>query len=79
MAVPTQDKVWKRLRGERETLSRLLSTDYLLISTCDRVREWAAGTTPGSWRDPAHRAEVDAALRELDEIIQERRQILSRI
>lgn len=79
MEAPTQDKIWKRLRGERETLTRLLSTDYLLISTCDRLREWATGMTPEAWRDPARRAEVEAMLREIDELIQERRQILLRL
>lgn len=79
MPVPTQDKVWKRLRGERETLERLLSTDYLLINSCDGVREWASRTSPESWRDPTHLAELEAMLRELDATIGERRQILQRL
>jgi hypothetical protein len=79
MEAPKQDKIWGRLRSERETLSRLLSTDYLLISTCDRVRVWAEGMTPEAWRDPARVAEVDSMLREVDQTIQERRQILLRL
>jgi hypothetical protein len=67
------------LRGEREVLTRLLSADYTLISTCDQVREWAASTTPQSWRDPNHRAEVESLLREIDGVVQERRQILLRL
>jgi hypothetical protein len=79
MEAPGQDKIWRRLRGEREVLTRLLSADYTLISTCDQVREWAASTTPQSWRDPNHRAEVESLLREIDGVVQERRQILLRL
>lgn len=76
MPAPTSDKIWKRLRGEREVLTRLLSTDYLLISTCERVREWAAGVTPEAWRDGGCIADIQALLAEIESVIQERRQIL---
>jgi hypothetical protein len=76
MSVPTQDKIWKRIRQEYELLTRLLSTDYLLISHCSEARECAARLTPELWRDPARRAEIEAVLRELEAVIAERQQLL---
>jgi hypothetical protein len=76
MSVPTQDKVWKRMRQEHELLTRLLSVDYLLISQCDQVRERVASLTPEAWRDPARRVEIEGLLRELESVIAERQQLL---
>ena len=76
MSVPTQDKIWKRVRKERELLERLLSFDYLLISYCERVRERLAALTPEEWRDQARKAEIEAELRELEGVIRERQQLL---
>jgi hypothetical protein len=76
MSAPTQDKIWKRFRQELDLLTRLLSTDYLLITLCERVREAVASMTPQEWHDQDKQAEIDGALRELETVIRERQQIL---
>jgi hypothetical protein len=76
MSAPTQDKIWKRFRQELDLLNQLLSTDYLLITLCDRVREAIAELTPQDWHEQARISEIDAALRELETVIRERQQIL---
>jgi len=76
MPVPTQDKIWKRMRQELDLLTQLLSIDYLLITHCERIRECAAALTPEEWRDPAHKAEIERLLQELESAIRERQQVL---
>lgn len=76
MEVPTQDTIWKRMRREIDVLTRLLSLDYLLITYCERIREWAASLTCEEWRAEGRLREVESQVRELDDVMRERRQIL---
>lgn len=76
MAVPTQDKVWKRIRKEMDLLNRLVSTDFLLISQCDGIRDAAASLTPDEWQSGAGRGELEGLLAELDTVVAERQQLL---
>jgi len=76
MSVPTQDKIWKRMRQELELLNRLLSTDYLLISYCDQLREKVVALTPDSWREGTARAEIEQLLLQLEGVKGERQQLL---
>jgi hypothetical protein len=77
MSVPTQDKIWKRIRRELDLLNRLLSTDYLLISYCDQLREKVAALAPESWREGASRAEIEQLMQQLEGVKGERQQLLS--
>jgi hypothetical protein len=51
MAVPTQDRVWERIRNEKALLNQLLLHDYSLISPCHELREQAQALTPADWND----------------------------
>ena len=51
MAVPSQDRVWEHLRGEKATLNQLLLHDYNLIAPCRAIREKALAVTPSAWTD----------------------------
>jgi hypothetical protein len=60
MAVPTQDRVWERVRSEKLLLSQLLVHDYNLVAPSHDLCERAQGLTAAEWSD-----EIAAALEDL--------------
>jgi len=77
-SVPTQDKIWFRLRQERTLLLQLLSYDEGMIAGAERIADLARDLTPEQWdADPSGAATTfDAPLRELDEALRARNDLL---
>lgn len=51
MAVPTQDRVWEKFRGERALLNQLILHDYNLAAPSVAVRERCQALRPADWSD----------------------------
>jgi hypothetical protein len=77
-AVPTQDKVWFRLRQERTLLLQLLSYDEGMIAGADRIAELARDLTPERWDAdaPGCAAGFDEPLQEIGEALRARSDLL---
>lgn len=75
LSVPTQDKVWQRVRDEKTLLDALLSYDHLLIEQADTVRLQALALTASEW-DDAGGASLETALRTVEATLRERQQLL---
>jgi hypothetical protein len=79
MSVPIQDKIWRRMRKELTLLNELMNSDYLLISTCDGIRDLVESLTPETWRDGRGLSEIEDRLRDLDNIMRDRQRILQMV
>lgn len=51
MVVPTQDRVWERVRSEQALLHELLRHDYDLIAPCRELREAVDALDLSTWND----------------------------
>lgn len=75
MAVPTQDRMWQRLGGERATLTELLVHDYNLIAPCFEVRDRAQALRAEDWNGEVA-GEIETALDRIEQAAQARRDFL---
>lgn len=60
MAVPTQDRVWEKFRGERTLLNQLILHDYNLAAPAMTVRERCQSLHPADWSEDVEGALGDA-------------------
>ena len=79
VSAPTQDKVWFRLRGEQNLLYQLLAADHGMIAGASLLADQARDLTADAWNaDPtASATPLDTALRDLDDALRQRRDMLS--
>jgi hypothetical protein len=77
-SVPTQDKVWFRLREEQALLLQLLSCDEGMIAGAERIADLARDLTPDRWEADSSgcTAAFDDPLREMDESLRARNDLL---
>ncbi len=76
--VPTQDKVWFRLRREQALLYQLLACDQAMISGAQVVAELAREVTAARWNSEAIAltAPIEAALKALGDALYAREEML---
>lgn len=65
MSVPTQDRVWEKLRNERNLLNQLIVQDYNLLAPASTLLERCVAMKPADWND-----DVETALGDLIEQIE---------
>jgi hypothetical protein len=75
LETPGGDRIWARLRNERELVERLLATDVGMISGAQRVAEATRGLGPDA--APEQLPVIEAAATELDQMLRDRRGVLS--
>ena len=76
-AVPPDDKIWLRQRGELETLQRLGNCDVVLVARAKELVETAAGLPADVCIDPAIEQEIDKHLGRFAETWTRRDEILA--
>ena len=76
-AVPPDDQVWLRQRGELETLQRLGNCDVVLVAGAKEVVETVAGMPADVCIDPAIEQQIDKHLDRLAETLTRRGEILA--
>jgi hypothetical protein len=75
MAVPTQDRVWERVRGEQLLLSQLLVHDYNLVAPSHELRERVRTLMPGDWSDEVA-ADLEKLSNQIERAIRARAELL---
>ena len=76
-AVPPDDKVWQRQRGEVETLQRLGNCDVVLVARAKELVETVAGLPADVRIDQAIEQQIDKHLGRLAETLTRRDEILA--
>src|SRR5215471_217815 len=76
-AVPPDDKIWLRQRGELETLQRLGKCDVLLVADAKELASLVADLPANAGIDPAIEQQIDQHLRRLAEALTRRDEILA--
>jgi len=76
-AVPPDDKIWLRQRGELETLQRLGKCDVLLVADAKELASLVADLPAEAGIDPAIEQQIDQHLRRLAEALTRRDEILA--
>ena len=75
LAVPTQDKVWRRFRQEVPLLHDLLAQDHGLLLHTDEIARLAQSLTADTWQTDGADGPLSAALHQLDTAVQERQRL----
>ncbi len=76
LPTPTQDRIWRRLRDEKELLSRLLESDLAFIKQTVEIDRIAASLTVSEIKSPAAVQPLNAAIDELETACATRRRLL---
>jgi hypothetical protein len=76
-AVPSDDKIWVRQRGELETLRRLGECDVLLVADAKELAGVVADLPADARMDPAIEQQIDQHLGRLAEALNRRDEILA--
>ena len=76
-AVPPDDKIWLRQRGELETLQRLGKCDVLLVADTKELASLVAELPADAGIDPAIEQQIDQHLGRLAEALTWRDEILA--
>ena len=76
-AVPPDDKIWVRQRGELETLQRLGKCDVLLVGDAKELASRVADLPADAGIDPASEQQIDQQLGRLAEALTRRDEILA--
>ena len=76
-AVPPDDKVWQRHRGELDTLQRLGECDAVLVAGAKELDDFVAGLTADGGLDAAMEQQIDTHLDELSAALARRAEILA--
>ena len=76
-AVPPEDKIWVRQRGELETLQRLGKCDVLLVADAKELANRVADLPADAGIDPASEQQIDQQLGRLAEALTRRDEILA--
>ena len=76
-AVPPDDKIWLRQRGELETLQRLGKCDVLLVADAKELVSRVADLPADAGIDPASEQQIDQQLGRLAEALTRRDEILA--
>lgn len=75
MSVPTQDRIWWRLRQEQTLLGQLLSFDLRLVRSCEQLYDFARQLTPEGW-NMYSAGTLRAQLQQLTQVAGERERFL---
>jgi hypothetical protein len=75
MSVPTQDRIWWRLRQEQALLSQLLNFDLRLVRGGEQIYEFARQLTPESWNIYSA-GTLRSQLQQLTQVVGERERFL---
>src|ERR1700730_6250182 len=76
-AVPPDDKVWLRHRGELDMLKRLGECDAVLVAGAKELTDLVAGLPAADALDPAIEVQIDRHLDRLGEMLARRAAILA--
>jgi hypothetical protein len=76
-AVPPDDKVWLRRRGELDMLKRLGECDAVLVAGAKELADLVAGLPAADALDPAIEVQIDRHLDRLGEMLARRAAILA--
>jgi hypothetical protein len=76
-AVPPDDKIWLRQRGEVDTLQRLGKCDVVLVADAKELVEVVAGLPAEVGVDPANEQQIDQQLGRLTAALTRRGEILA--
>jgi hypothetical protein len=76
-AVPPDDKIWRRHRGEIETLQRLGQCDAVLMAGAKELDDVVAGLPTDAGLDPAAEEQIDRHLDQLRTTLRQRGEILT--
>lgn len=76
MPVPTQDRTWWRLRGERALLASLLQYDRALVGQAEQLGQQVRAVTANAWQSGEVYGVLDAQIEQLAAVIRERRRLL---
>ncbi|MGO8672530.1 MAG: hypothetical protein ACLQVD_14340 [Capsulimonadaceae bacterium] len=77
MSVPTQDKIWWRLRDEAGLLDHLMTFDVQLIQEAQEIEERVRAFTAESWNTGECEPGLAPLLTGLSDVIRTRAQLLS--
>jgi len=72
MPVPTQDRIWSRIRQEQTLLMQLLNFDLVLVRSSEQIYQYVAQLAPESWNS----GELRQLIRQLTHLTQERERFL---
>lgn len=75
MSVPTQDRVWWRLRQEQPLLAQLLSFDLRLVRGAEQLQQFMGQLTPEGW-NLYSAGMLRSQLQQLTQVAQERERFL---
>lgn len=75
MSVPTQDRIWWRIRQEQTLLNQLLRFDLNLVHVSEQVYQYTAQLNPEQWNNQGS-GQLRELIRQLTQLAREREQFL---
>lgn len=75
MSVPTQDRIWWRFRQEEALLMQLLNLDLALVSSSERMYQYASQLVPEVW-DSQGAAPLRTQLQRISQFARDRERLL---
>jgi nitric oxide reductase activation protein len=75
MPVPTQDRIWSRIRQEQVLLTQLLNFDLIVVRSSEQIYQYVAQLTPESWISRGN-SELRQLTQQLIHLAQERERFL---
>jgi hypothetical protein len=76
-AVPPDDRIWRRYRGELDTLQRLGGCDAVLAAGAKELDDCVAGLSADAGLDPLAAQQLDSCLSQLAAALAERDELLA--
>ncbi|NWJ45831.1 MAG: hypothetical protein HXX08_08135 [Chloroflexi bacterium] len=76
MPVPTQDKIWGRIRDELPLLNQLVQLDCQLVQFADELNQRIRAITADLWNHAGEATKLEGALNNIDMLIRSRLQLL---
>ncbi|HTK10718.1 MAG TPA: hypothetical protein VL485_26325 [Ktedonobacteraceae bacterium] len=75
MSVPSQDRIWWRIRQEQTLLSQLLSFDLSLVNLSEQLYRYVAQLTPEEWQQQGS-SSLQQFIRPLVQVARDRERFL---